>query len=242
MCLRTLEPSIASARKRLFVKQIPDEHDIYFMHGIPAKVRLGRTMALLGEELIIMGAMERGVLDNAVESSRRLGVLLGEFLVGENLVSRDVLARALEAQLLKKVAALANLPPETSYAYYRDVNTIAEWGGREITLGGPLNPILATVRAWHDRARVRATLSRVGKHPLVFHEEADLASLLLTPQEKVVIDTIRNESPSSGWMRSVKTFGACGCCALALKRICGMSLNCTATSLARSGMALPVRR
>jgi hypothetical protein len=180
----------------VFYEQDGYEHDIYFQHGIPAKVRLGRMVALLGEELILMGAMERAVLDNAVESARRLGVLIGEFLVGENLVSRDVLARALETQLLKKVAALANLPPETSYAYYRDMNTIAEWGGREIALGGPLNPILATVRAWHDRARVRATLSRIGKHPLVFHEEADLASMLLTPQEKLVIDTIRNESCS----------------------------------------------
>lgn len=180
----------------VFYEQDGYEHDIYFQHGVPAKVRLGRMVALLGEELILMGAMERAVLDNAVESARRLGVLLGEFLVGENLLSRDVLARALETQLLKKVAALANLPPETSYAYYRDINTIAEWGGREISLGGPLNPILATVRAWHDRARVRATLSRIGKHPLVFHEEADLASMLLTPQEKLVIDTIRNESCS----------------------------------------------
>jgi hypothetical protein len=180
----------------VFYEQDGYEHDIYFSNGIPSKARLGRTMALLGEELILMGAMERGVLDNAAATARRLGVLLGEFLVGENLVSRDVLARALEAQVLRKVASLANLPPETSYSFYRDFNTLSEWGGREITIGGPLNPILATVRAWHDRARVRATLGRIGKHPLVFHEEADLASLLLTPQERLAMDAIRAENCS----------------------------------------------
>ena len=33
------------------------------------------------------------------------------------------------------------------------------------------------VRVWNDRARVRATLNRIGKHPLMFHEDADLENL-----------------------------------------------------------------
>jgi tetratricopeptide (TPR) repeat protein len=52
---------------------------------------------------------------------------------------------------------------------------------------------LATVRAWHDRVRIRATLARVQKHHLIFHPQAELSSLTLTPIERGLVETIRAE-------------------------------------------------
>ena len=130
-------------------------------------------------------------MKGAVEGARRLELLFGEYLVGDGLVSRPVLSKALESQLIHKVASLANLAPETEYAYWRDVNILEAWGGGELTLAGPLNAILASVRVWHDRARIRATLGRIGNHPLVFHPDADPTSLALTTEERTLLDTIR---------------------------------------------------
>ena len=57
-----------------------------------------------------------------------------------------------------------------------------------------------------------------------------------------VLEMIRSDSPSSGWIRRANTLGACGAAGLALKRICGMSRNWTAISLARFTIPFPVRK
>jgi len=170
------------------------ENTIYFVAGVPTKIRLHDPVALLGEVLVHGGAIEAKAVEHAVDGARRLGILLGEYLVGHDLVSREALSWALEAQLLTKTAYLANLAPEISYAYYRDLDLLEGWGGGDIGVGNALNPILASVRNWLDRARIRATLNRIGKHPLVIHEDAALANLALTPDEQTALDVIRNEA------------------------------------------------
>jgi tetratricopeptide (TPR) repeat protein len=116
--------------------------------------------------------------------------------VGHDFVARGALARALEAQIASRVAALVNLQPETTYSFYRDVDLLSSQESEEI-VSDPLNVILATVRAWHDRARIRATLARIAKHPLVFHAQAAPANLELTAAERKVIDYVREEKPAT---------------------------------------------
>ncbi|OJY16945.1 MAG: hypothetical protein BGO98_12265 [Myxococcales bacterium 68-20] len=170
-----------------------NDDTIYFVNGVPAKVRLSETVALLGEVLVEDGVLEGRSLEQAVEGARRLGILLGEYLVGHDLVSREALAWSLEGQILRKIAHVANLAPEIQYAYYRDVDLLEGWGG-EVGVSHPLNPILASVRHWTDRARVRATLNRIGKHPLAIHSDSDLSNLALLPEEQTVLDAVRAES------------------------------------------------
>lgn len=166
---------------------------VYFVHGVPAKIRLGDTVALLGEVLVEDGSIDQRAVEQAVEGARRLGILLGEYLVGHDLVTRDALAWGLEGQLLRKIAHVANLAPEIQYAYYRDVDLLEGWGG-DVTVSHPLNPILASVRHWHDRARVRATLNRIGKHPLTLHSDSDLTNIAVITEEQTVLDAIRAEA------------------------------------------------
>ena len=52
----------------------------------------------------------------------------------------------------------------------------------------------------------------------------------------------RSEAPSSGWMRSTSRFGCTVSTAVAAKGRCGAGLNWIATSVARRGRRLPVRR
>ena len=169
------------------------EDTIYFVGGVPTKIRLNDQVALLGQILVHGGAIETKAVEQAVEGARRLGILLGEYLVGHDLVSREALLWALEAQLLNKIAYLANLAPEITYSYFREVDLLEGWGGGDVPVGCPLNPILASVRNWMDRARVRATLNRIGKHPLVLHDDSALTSLALLPEEEATLDMIRSE-------------------------------------------------
>ena len=164
---------------------------IYFVSGVPTKIRLNDEVALLGQILVHGGAIETKAVEQAVDGARRLGILLGEYLVGHDLVSREALLWALEAQLLNKIAYLANLAPEISYSYYREMDLLEGWGGGDVPVACPLNPILASVRNWLDRGRIRATLNRIGKHPLVLHEDAALESLALLPEEEATLDMIR---------------------------------------------------
>ena len=166
---------------------------IYFVRGVPTKIRLAEPIAPLGQTLVHGGALDPRAIDQAVEGARRLGILLGEYLVGHDLVTREMLAWGLEAQLLQKIAYIANLAPEVEYSYHRDVDMLDTPAG-EIQVTAALNPILASVRNWTDRARVRATLNRIGKHPLVVHPDAELTNLAVMPEEQTILDAIQGES------------------------------------------------
>lgn len=172
----------------------PDAVDdtIYFVNGVPAKVRLGEPVARLGEVLVDSGALDVDELEHVVTGARHVGLLLGRYLVDHDLVSRESLAKGLETQLLRKIAHITNLASEISYSYYRDVDLLEDWGA-DTALTHPLNPILASVRHWGDRSRVRATLNRIGKHPLLLHSDSDLTNLSVVPEEQPVLDAIRDE-------------------------------------------------
>jgi len=176
----------------------PDDlaHILHFQLGAVSKVQIARPSSRIGDELVAAGLVSRATINEAVEGARRLGVLLGEYLVGHDLVARSALSRALETQIASRVAAIVNLQPETTYSFYRDVDLLSSQESEGV-VSDPLNVILATVRVWHDRARIRATLARIAKHPLVFHTQSDPSNLELTADERKVIDYLRDEKPTT---------------------------------------------
>jgi tetratricopeptide (TPR) repeat protein len=170
----------------------PDD-TMYFVRGVPAKVRITDRVSPLGEVLVELGSLTASSLSSAIAGAKRMGVLFGEYCVGHDLVTRQALAWGLETQLLRKIAHVANLAPEIEYAYYRDIDLLEAWGG-EVTVTHPLNAILASVRAWNDRGRVRATLARIEKHPLALHPDSEIGNLAVDAEERRVLDAIRGEA------------------------------------------------
>ncbi len=168
-------------------------HAIYFRHGAPGKVKAGRLVAPLGEEMSAAGLLASERVAEAVQHAKSLGVLLGEFLVRDGAITRDQLGRTLESQIVHKVARLVNMPPATKYVFYNDADYLAGWGGEETIPCAPLNAILACVRYWHDRARIRATLARIAKQPLMLHPDAQLGGLVLDESERAALEAIKAE-------------------------------------------------
>jgi tetratricopeptide (TPR) repeat protein len=169
------------------------ESSIYFLEGAPAKVKTHAPVAVLGDELVRMGLASQSVVTKALASAQRLGVLLGEYLVGNGILTDWGLQRALGVQLRKKVASLTNLDAGTEYAFYRDVNTLDGWAGERLVVCHPLDVVLAAARAWYDRARIHATLGRIENEPLAFHPDVDLSALDLTHEEEKVLAVLRAE-------------------------------------------------
>ncbi len=170
------------------------EHAVYFVSGVPAKVRLAYGGLKLGEALARLEQLEPSGLDALSAEAKQHGMLFGRYLVESVGIPESVLSLGLELQLLENLATLTNLPLESTYSYFYNVNSLETWGAEDLILQGPLNAILTATRQWKDRARIRATLLRVSKHPLVFFEECDFESLVLSGEEEAVMAVLRTES------------------------------------------------
>ncbi len=170
-------------------------HRIYFRRGAPVKVRVGRLVSPLGELLVADGLVDADGAAAAVEESKRLGLRLGEFFVSEGVLTRAELGRALEAQIVAKISGLANLPRETSYALFRDVDLLEDTGPEGFVPCDGLDVVLATVRLWHDRERVARALGRLAKIPLVLDEGAFVSGLSLGAAERAAMSALFTGRP-----------------------------------------------
>lgn len=168
-------------------------HSIYVRRGAPVKVKTGRLVAPLGELLASAGKLALDRVPDLVIASQRDGVLFGERLISQGLISRGQLWSTLELQIPLKLERLANLAPETKYVLYKDVNLLETWGGADAVAADPVHVIHSVVRAWHDRVRIKQTLARIAKHPLIIRPDAKIAGLKLAPDERAVLDAIREQ-------------------------------------------------
>jgi len=166
------------------------EHLIAFRDGVPNRMKTGRPVELLGQLLVEAGLLASAAVDNALREAKQIDAPLGEYLVLHEIIKRQQLDVVLQVQLLRKFAALANLPPETTYAFYRDVSALEDWGGKSPIRVDPLQVLLETVRAWYDRHRIRGTLFRMKDRTLVMCTDGNTAALREDPSAKAVIEAI----------------------------------------------------
>lgn len=168
-------------------------HVISFRRGAPVKVKTGRLLAPLGELLAQSGQLLAERIPELVLGAQEAGTLFGEHLIMKGLVNRRHLWSALELQIPLKLERLANLPVETAYSLYRDVDLLEGFGGADAVAADAVHVIHSVVRKWHDRARVRAALARIAKHPLIVRPDAKVGGLKLSPDERSVVEVMRAE-------------------------------------------------
>lgn len=166
-------------------------HDVYFEDGVAAKIRTGSVIWPLDRVLVHLHLCPEAKLNEAlVEISKSKG-LLGRHLVAKGLCSRNDVLRALRLQLVLKLVSLADLPVDTTYAFYAGENLIRSFGGPELLRSEPLASIMAAIRASSGHAAAEATLTRISRVPLGLVPQVEVARFELSREETAVCDLLR---------------------------------------------------
>jgi hypothetical protein len=168
-------------------------HELYFLRGAAVRARTGRIIAPLGELLVTAGFLRQSDAPAAIEAAKTQGVRLGQHLVGRDLVARVDLMRTLEIQIVRKIERIVNFDPQTTFAFYRDVDFIEGDSSSENVEVDPLGTVFAAARAWQDRARVRRVVERASQLLLAIHPDSALELVDLTPDERTVLAELRTQ-------------------------------------------------
>ncbi len=169
----------------------PLDHVVYFEGGAPAKVQTGEPIAYLGRVLFETGHIDEPTLNRSLLEIAKTRELHGEYLVRTGAISRAVLRAALQAQALRKLAHLFQLPSDTKFAFYADVNLLERWGGAELFALDPLPLIWNAVRIQPDERVVEATLGRLGQAMLRMHPDSDANRFGFDPAELAAVNLLR---------------------------------------------------
>ena len=177
----------------------PTRHRVFLLEGAPAQARISLRVSRLGEVLARLNLVPAAVIEGSVQQAAAVGGrrLLGELLLSKAVLSREGLQRALETQLVERLAALATLPKGTTYSFFADENLFqSEPGASELLTTSPLNALFATLRGSVDEERMMATLRRIWRIPLAFHPDADREAYALTGEEEAVLERIEHGRPT----------------------------------------------
>ncbi len=166
-------------------------HDVYFEDGVAAKIRTGSMIWPLDRVLVHLHLCPEAKLNEALLEISRSKSLLGRHLVAKGLCSRGDVLRALRLQLVLKLVTLADLPVDTTYAFYAGENLIRSFGGPELLRSEPLGTIMAAIRASSGHAAAEATLTRIARVPLGLVPQAEAARFELSREEAAVCDLLR---------------------------------------------------
>jgi len=170
-----------------------ESHTVTFFEGAPVRVEPGVEGDRIGEDLVAMDHLSEAMLADALVTAQSSRKRLGEILVQGGVLDATALTEALTLQTARRLAALANLPPESTFSLYFSARAEPEphapWA--------PLDTLLATIRAWQDRSRLRGTLRWLADKRLrLSPAEANLDAVMLTSRERDAVSLMRRESPS----------------------------------------------
>lgn len=167
------------------------EQVVHFDEGAPAKVKTGEPVAYLGRVLLEMGLLDEDGLDASLQSLAESGGLHGELLLRAGRIDRVALVAGLREQIVRKMAYLFALPPETTYAFYAETNLLERYGGADATPVDPLRLVFAAARATADAAVVDAMLARLGGAVLRLHTNAEISRFGFDAAELAAVDLLR---------------------------------------------------
>jgi hypothetical protein len=183
--------------KMVFRVPTGESHTVTFFEGAPVRVEAGRVEPdaegdRIGEELVAMDHLREEDLALALVTANTSRRRLGELLVQAGALDAETLTRALALQTAKRLALLANLPPESTFSLYfsarAEPEPYAPWA--------PLDLLLATIRAWEDRSRLHGTLRWLANKHLRLAIETNLDGLMLTSREQAAVTLMRRDAPS----------------------------------------------
>jgi hypothetical protein len=167
-------------------------HIVHLERGGAVRVRSSDGYALLGDMLVESGAVSRQLVEKALEAKGPVG----DMLVLTGCLDRETLEQVADAQLLRRMLRLFDLPPETTYRYVEGERALDDQGGEPTSLD-PLFVIWAGVRQHGDRSSMmEGTLAMWGDKPLRLHADAPIGRFAFEDQEQLLVDHL-SATPSS---------------------------------------------
>ena len=203
-------------------------HALYFQEGVPAKAYTGAIVEPLDRVLVDLGLVDESTLRSTLAEISRTRALHGGLLVQKALLTHAELLDVLQAQVLRKTLYLFEQPPETPYAFFRDENLLASYGGPELTPPNPLVVVMAGIRLPATKALMDGTLARIGDHRLALHPDAYFKAFELEREEQAVVDLIRASQADLG------RAGSIGCSSGARRPVDRLRARCHAATRLRS--------
>jgi len=147
---------------------------VLFVDGAPAKVRTTLPVPPLGELLMELGFIDRVAYDQTIHFALRGGGLHGAMLMACGKLDQETLEAGLREQTaLRLIELFRHAQPASRFAFYRDVDLLASWGGVELT---PVDPWW--VLWWGSRQgvadeSVRSALELLGHDPIVLQRDTE---------------------------------------------------------------------
>lgn len=164
---------------------------LYFHAGRVTKVRTPEPVEPLGRLLLSSGAIDGSTLDAALHRARRDRSRLGSSLVQLRALDPAALDKALEQQLIRRVAWVGSLPPGSVFGYYEGIDFLTD---RPACHADPLAVLWRCVRdAPHPAPQERAVLGPLIGSPLRLHPAAAPERFELSAEERAWLDAARSD-------------------------------------------------
>lgn len=175
--------------------------------GRVTKLRTAEPVEQLGRLLEERGLLDDARLVRALRLAREQGQRLGDTLVQLHELRPEALDAALREQFGRRLCWLGQLPAESAYGFYADVDYLADRAALDTD---PLALIWRCLRSGPATLpRQEALLAGLGERPLVLRQSAALERLTMSPGERHWLEALRARPrplaallPSSGVERA----------------------------------------
>lgn len=158
----------------LWVVDPGQDSTVQFVRGAPAKARSTLVVPHLGELLVELGYIDQRAYDETIDFALRGGGLHGAMLVACGKLESSALHAGLREQTaLRLIELFRNAGQHARFAFYRDVDLLASWGGPELT---PVDPYWVLWWGTRDRPHdehVSAALELIAREALLLRRDVD---------------------------------------------------------------------
>jgi curved DNA-binding protein CbpA len=172
------------------VLECPDrsKHALLFQVGVAVKARVDVAELRLGALLEARGSIDATA--RAAAEADPSTQLFGQRLLAAGVLAPEDLQQALDEQLSEQIAWLARAPSATAFAYFADVDLLAQWGDEHRKLD-PLAVIWHAIQVNPPKERIALACQGLSGKVLRLHPSSRIGRFGLGARERPVLDVLR---------------------------------------------------
>lgn len=176
----TFELCVGDARSTIVLSQ-----------GRPTKARVHLPVPYLGRVLLERGHINEQQLDTTLLDLAKTRRLHGRILMERGYITPQHLRDGLREQLYRKLDALFDLPPETTFEYFASYDALADYGGPEEVTADPFVVVKRGITRQPSWDHVAATLAHMGTARIRIAKTAALERFELGKEELQLVEIVR---------------------------------------------------